>query len=389
MSKNKELGKNTKLMHAGKAPDEYYGIVNAPVSRSSTILYPSLDAYEDPDHKYRYGRYGTPITRHFESAMAELEGGFNSVVASSGLTAITTALWSFLQAGDHLLIVDSVYPPARDYCNNILSRYGVEVEYYDPLIGAGIKELIRENTAVIYMESPGSATFEIQDIPAIVNAAREKNIITMCDNSWSSGILFNPIEHGVDLCILSCSKYISGHSDIMLGAVVAASEETYKPLRQGAKDLGICAGPDDVYLALRGLRTLPMRMKQNGESAMRVVEGIIGQKAIERIYFPALPDDPNHALWKRDFSGTNGIFSILLKPSTKQAVRACVESLELFPIGSSWGGYESLLQPQYPKNQRSAVPWEEKGMLLRFQVGLEDPQDLIADLKQALDKFEF
>jgi cystathionine beta-lyase len=383
----KKYGKHTKIMHSGRAPDDYFGIVNAPVSRSSTILYPSLDAFEDPNHPYKYGRYGTPTTKHFEAAMTELEGGFGACVAPSGSCAITTALWSFLKAGDHLLIADSVYGPTRDFCDNILSRYGVEVEYYDPFVGADIKGLIRDNTAVIFMESPGSATFDVQDVPAIVGAAQEKGVLTMLDGSWSSGILFKPFEHGVDISIHSASKYICGHSDIMMGIVIARDESLYKTLRKSVIDLGICAGPDDMFLALRGLRTLPIRIKESGQRAARVIEGIKDHSAIEKIYYPALPGHPNHDIWTRDFSGANGIFSVLLKPKTKAAKRACIDALELFPIGSSWGGYESLLQPQNLKN-RSASPWMQEGALLRFQVGLEDVEDLIADLNRAFDAFE-
>ncbi len=390
MSKDlSKYSKQTRMLHQGKSPEEFHGIVNTPATRTSTILYPTLDAYEDPTREYRYGRYGTPVSRHFEQAMAELEGGYDSVVAPSGLAAVTTALFSFLKAGDHLLMVDCIYPPTRDFCQNVLSRYGVEVEYFASDIGDGIKDLIKENTAVIYMEAPGSATFEIQDVPLIAKIAAERGITSMIDSSWASGVLFNPFEHNVDIIIHSASKYIGGHSDIMMGVVIARTKEVYKILKDNHKDIGVCAGPDDVFLALRGLRSLPVRMKQNGESALKVVNGIKNHPAIDRIYFPALETDPNYALWKRDFKGTNGLFSILLKSGSKDNVRKCVESLELFPIGSSWGGYESLLQPQYLKNYRTVVPWSEKGMLLRFQVGLEAPEDLIADLKQAFDKYEF
>jgi cystathionine beta-lyase len=386
-TEDKNYGKNTNIMHSGRAPDEYFGIVNAPVSRSSTILYPSLDAFEDPNHLYKYGRYGTPTTKHFEAAMAELEGGFGACVAPAGSCAISTAIWAFLKAGDHFLMVDSAYSPTRDFCDNILARYGVEVEYYDPFIGADIKDLIRDNTTAIFMESPGSATFDVQDVPAIVAAAKAKGVLTILDGSWSSGILFKPFDHGVDISIHSASKYICGHSDIMLGVAIARTEELYKTLRKAVIDLGVCAGPDDMFLALRGLRTLPIRIKEAGQRAASVIDGIKNHSAVQKIYYPALTDHPNHDIWKRDFSGANGIFSVLLKPKTKAATRRCIDALDLFPIGSSWGGYESLLQPQR-LTARSASPWTQEGALLRFQVGLEDTDDLIKDLNQAFDAFE-
>lgn len=378
----------TRLIHLGRAPEEYFGIVNPPVSRTSTILYPSLDAYEDKDWKYRYARMGNPLSDKFECAMAEIENGHAAISTPSGLTAITTTLLAFLKSGDHLLVTDSLYPPARNFCDNVLTRFGVAVEYYDPLIGAGISGLIRDNTAVIYMESPGSATFEVQDVPAIVKEAVARGIITIADNSWSAGLLFRPLDHGADVSVQSCTKYVGGHSDVNLGVSVARTPDLYKRLKKTALDLGVCAGADDLYLALRGLRTLKLRLRQCGENAMTVARWLKGRSEVQKIYFPALEDDPNHALWQRDFSGTNGLLSILLPPAPKAAVRAFVEGLELFPLGSSWGGYESLLQPQYLKTCRTAVPWKEDGALLRLQIGLEDPQDLIDDLEQAFAKFE-
>lgn len=384
--KNRQF--QTRLIHLGRAPKEYFGIVNPPISRTSTILFPSLDAYEDKDRKYRYARMGNPLSDKFECAMAEIENGHAAISTPSGLTAITTSLLAFLKSGDHVLVTDSLYQPSRLFCDNVLTRFGVEVEYYDPLIGAGISGLIRNNTTVIYMESPGSATFEIQDVPAIVQAAKARNIITIADNSWSAGLLFRPLDHGADISLQSCTKYVGGHSDINLGVSVARTPELYKQLKKTALDLGVCAGAEDLYLALRGLRTISLRMRQCAENAMIVAEWLKGRNEVQRLYFPALESDPNHALWKRDFSGTNGLLSILLRPAPKAAVSAFVDSLELFPVGSSWGGYESLLQPQYLKTCRTAVPWREDGALLRLQIGLEDPQDLIKDLEQAFAKFE-
>lgn len=387
MSK-KDHKENTKLAHIGLAPDEYFGIVNPPIARASTILYPSLSAYENPNHQYRYGRMGNPLAEKFETALAEIENGFNAVTTASGLSAITLALTSVLKAGDHALIVDTLYPPARDFCNEVLARFGVEIEYYDPHIGAKIDTLIKENTALIYLESPGSGTFEVQDIPAITKVAKKKGVKTIIDNTWSAGILFKPLDHGVDYSLQSATKYIGGHSDINMGVVVARDEDTYKPLKRTALNRGDCASAEDLYLGLRGLRTITLRLKQNAENALKVATWLKKQKDIADVLYPALKHSPDHKLWKRDFSGANGVLSIILKPSPKKAVRAFVDALELFPIGSSWGGYESLLQPQYLNKYRTATKRPEgEGAILRLQIGLEDPDDLIADLEQGLKKF--
>ena len=383
----KPYGENTNLVHAGRNPEEYFGVVNPPVVRTSTILYPSLEAYENPDHKFRYAPYGTPLTDKFTTAMAELEGGFAGIATPCGLSAVTTTLLAVLKAGDHLLVSDVLYPPAHDFCSEYLTRFGVEVEFYNPLIGKGIEKLIRKNTKLIYMESPGSATFEVMDVPAIVVVAKKKNITTMLDNSWSGGMLYKPLAQGVNVAVQSATKYVGGHSDLTLGVIVTDSEKNFKIIKTTAKALGVCPGSEELYLALRGLRTMKLRLRQHAENALKVAKWLEKRKEIQRVYHPALPGDPGHKIWKRDFAGANGLLSILLQPSSKAAVRSFVDSLTLFPIGSSWGGYESLLQPQYLKSMRVALPWTEKGMLLRLHVGLEDPEDLIADLEQALDKF--
>ncbi len=380
-------GKNTRLVHAGRDPEAFFGLANLPVGRVSTIIYPSLEAYENPNHKFRYGRVGNPMSEAFELAMSELEGGYNAITASSGLAAITTAILAFVKTGDHVLICDAVYPPTRIFCDETLKRMGVEVEYYDPLIGKGIEKMIRKNTSLIYMESPGSGTFEVQDVPAIVAAAKKRGILTMLDNSWSGGLIFRPIEHGVNVAVQSVTKYVGGHSDISLGVAVADTEKTYKILKRGALHLGTCAAPDELWLALRGLRTMAVRMKQNAQNALKVAQWLEKRPEVAHVYYPALKGDPNHKLWKRDFSGANGLLSILLKEAPKKAVSQFVNGLELFPIGSSWGGYESLLQPQALEKCRSANPWTEKGACLRLQIGLEDPEDLIADLERGFERF--
>ena len=381
---------DTKLMHLGRNPDDYFGVANLPVSRASTIMYPSLEAYDDPHHKFRYARMGSPMSEAFESAVTEMEGGYNAVCAPSGLSAITTTLLAFVKSGDHILVADSIYPPTRIFCDDVLVRMGVEVEYYDSLVGADIARLFRDNTSLVYMESPGSATYEIQDVRAITAQAAKSNnnILTVLDNSWASSMLFKPIEHGVNISVLSATKYISGHSDISLGVAVADNAKNYNRLKRGAVNLGTCAGADDLWLALRGLRTISVRMKQNAKNALEVANWLQQQKdVIKRVYHPALPGDSNHELWKRDFSGSNGLITILMREAPQKAVSEFVNSLELFPIGSSWGGYESLLQPQHMESCRTAVPWTEKGACLRVQIGLEDPQDLINDLALGLDRF--
>jgi cystathionine beta-lyase len=387
MSK-KDLKEATKLAHAGTAPDEYFGIVNPPIARASTILYPSLDAYEDPGHKYRYGRMGNPISEKFETALADLENGFNAVTTASGLSAITLVLSAVLKQGDHLLLVDTLYPPARDFANQELAKFGVEVEYYDPRIGSDIEGLVKDNTAVIYLESPGSGTFEVQDVDAITEVAKAKGIKTIIDNTYSAGYLFKPLNHGVDFSLQSATKYIGGHSDINMGVVVAKSEEDYKSLKRTSLNRGDCASAEDLYLGIRGLHTLPVRIKQNAENALKVCKWLEGQDGIAELINPGLPSSPDHELFNKYFKHANGVFSIVLEPSSKAAVRAFVDALELFPIGSSWGGYESLLQPQYLGKYRTATSRPEgEGALLRLQVGLEDPEDLIADLEQALAIF--
>lgn len=387
MDKNNYKEK-TKLAHIGSAPEEYFGIVNPPIARASTILYPNLAAYEDPNHKYRYGRMGNPLSDKFEGAMAEIENGFNAATTASGLSAITLVLTSGLKAGDHALIVDSLYPPARDFCNQILAKFGVEIEYYDPHIGESIEKLCKDNTALIYLESPGSGTFEVQDVPAITDVAKAKGIKTIIDNTYSAGLLFKPLDHGVDYSLQSATKYIGGHSDINMGVVVANTEDNYKALKSTAINRGDCASAEDLYLGLRGLRTISLRLKENAASAMTIAAWLETQNGIAQVLHPALESSPDHALWKRDFNGANGVFSIVLEKSSKDAVHAFVNALDLFPIGSSWGGYESLLQPQYLSKYRSINPRPEgEGALLRLQVGLEDTDDLIADLQQALNIF--
>lgn len=385
MTLRKDSKADTILTHAGRRPGDNYGMVNPPVYHTSTILYRDLQTMEDgakaPFDTYRYGRIGTPTTESFEEAVAALEGGYRSVAVGSGLAAVTVALGAFLQSGDHVLMVDSVYPPTRNYCAKVLARYGIETTYYDPLIGNEIEALIRPQTKVIFLESPGSQTFEIQDVPAITAVAKKHGIVTMIDNTWATPLFFRPLDHGVDLSIHAATKYMVGHSDAMMGVVAAATRELWLKVKSEAYLLGHNAAPDDVYLAQRGLRSMGPRLQRHQENALQLAKWLQARPEVDRVLYPALPDDPGHALWKRDFSGASGLFSIVLKPTPRDALAAMVDGMELFAMGASWGGYESLILPQNPAAHRTDGRWSFEGPLLRLHVGLEDPADLVRDLE--------
>jgi cystathionine beta-lyase len=369
----------------GRDPEAGHGIVNPAVWRASTILSPSVAAYEA--HKEHvditYGRAGTPTTRAFEEAIARLEQGHRAIALSSGKAAVNLTLAALLGTGDHLLMVDTAYGPTRHFCERTLRRFGVETTFYAPGLGADIAGLIRPTTRLVFLESPGSLTFEVQDVPAIVDAARRHGVLTAIDATWATPLLLKPLELGVDISIHAVTKYIGGHSDLMMG-VVTTGEALHMRLRRALYEFGDCASPEDCWLALRGLRTLAARLERHARSAMRIAEWLAGRPEVERVLHPALPDDPGHALWKRDFRGACGLFGVILQPRPTAAVHAMVDGLELFGIGASWGGYESLCIVAHPERLRTAVPWIGKGPLLRLHVGLEDPDDLIADLEAGL-----
>ncbi|MBE0624242.1 MAG: cystathionine beta-lyase [Burkholderiales bacterium] len=385
MSDKKHLKRDTITSHAGRDPQRYDGMVNTPVFRASTVLFPDVKSYQgrDPDDYkiMRYGIYGTPTTFSLEEAVAELEGGHAAVALPSGLAAIVAALAAFAHAGAHILIADSVYQPTRNFCDKRLRTLGVEIEYYDPLIGAAIAGLIRPETTAVFCEAPGSHTFEMQDIPAIAAAAHAKGIAVLADTTWGTPYFFRAFERGVDISIHAGTKYISGHSDVMMGIIVT-NEEYWLKLRRAVADYGYCVSPDDCYLALRGLRTIGVRMRQQQQSALRIARWLQGRPEVLRVLYPALEDDPGHAIWKRDFSGAASLFGVILRPASESAVTAFIDALELFGIGSSWGGYESLAIRAYPEKYRSATKWNPGGPLLRLHIGLEDPDDLLADLEQ-------
>ena len=383
------MKKDTLLGHAGRNPFETHGTVNMPVYRASTIVFPDFETYSTrpaDDYKTpRYGIHGTPSNWALEEAVAKLEGGYNAVAVCSGLAAINAALCAFATNGSHVLIADSVYGPTRNFCDKRLAAFGVAVEYYDPLIGAGIKNLIKSNTCLIFCEAPGSLSFDMQDIPAIAREANAHGIPVLADTTWGTPYFFKSFEHGVDVSIHAATKYIVGHSDVMMGMIVT-NEKYWLPVRRTVADYGYCSSADDCYLALRGLRTIGVRMKQQMANAITVARWLASRAEVNRVLFPALESDPGHAIWKRDFEGAASLFSLVLNPVSKKQITAFVNGLKLFGIGSSWGGYESLVTAPNIAHLRTATQWPNDGPVIRLHIGLEDPEDLIADLTQALGK---
>lgn len=369
----------TRVVHSGRAPHDNFGFVNPPVFRGSTVLFPTVEKLWKRDQPYTYGRTATPTVRALEEAIAEVEGGVASALTSSGYQAVSTAILAFVKAGDHILMVDSVYQPTRKFCDYMLAKLGVETTYYDPLIGAGIAGLVRPNTRVIFTESPGSQTFEVQDIPAIAGVAKERDIWLLMDNTWASPLYFKPFEHGVDVSIQAATKYIVGHADAMLGAITSNARAA-KYVAQAKDLLGVCPGSEETYLGMRGLRTLATRLAQHHRSGLEIARWLEGRPEVARVLHPALPSHPQHALWKRDFLGASGLFSVILKPASQQAVAAMLDGLQLFGMGFSWGGYESLVIPFDATSYRTATKWEPEGPALRLHIGLEDVDDLRADL---------
>lgn len=368
----------TRIVHGGTDLDFEIRIVNPPVYRASTVLYPTVESLKDHNRTYTYGRHGTPTTRALETALAALEGGEKTVLLPSGLAAITCALLSVLKAGDHLLVTDAVYAPNRRFCDRFLSRMGVSVSYYDPMIGAGIDALFQPNTRAVFVEAPSSLTFEVQDLPAIAAAAHKNGALVLVDNTWASPLYFKPLAHGADISIQAATKYVCGHSDIMLGTITA-SGEVASAVHDTHGLTGHHVSPDDVYMGLRGLRTLGVRMPRHYENGLAVARWLQGRKEVERVLHPALEGSAGHAIWKRDFLGASGTFGAILKPVPKKAIAAMLEHLTLFSLGYSFGGYESLILLTDPRPQRSVTQWTD-APTLRLHVGLEDAGDLIADL---------
>jgi cystathionine beta-lyase len=380
----------TRLAQRGRGPRQRPGTVNLPVTRASTVLFESVAEMEAIQKRFdadevvpTYGILNMPLRAAFEELMVEIEGGHRAATFPTGLAAVTGAIMAAASAGDHILVTDSCYGPTRRFCDRTLARYGVQTSYYDATIGAGIASLMKPNTRAVYLENPGSITFEVQDFPAIARAARERGAAVIHDNTWATGAFFRSFDHGADLVIQAATKYPAGHSDLLLGAVVA-SEAWWPRLRDVSRDLGQTASPDDLYLALRGMRTFATRLKQHEKSALEVARWLEKHPAVKRVLHPALPGDPGHAIWRRDFLGSSGLFGVELADFTKAQVDQLIDGLECFALGYSWGGYESLVVPGNPGRYGRAVRRWSGGPLIRLQIGLEDPADLIADLERGL-----
>jgi cystathionine beta-lyase len=383
---SKRTGKqkdDTRLAHAGREPFRQHGFVNTPIYRGSTVLFPTVAALEANDQDFTYGRLGTPTVRALEEAIAELEGGHRTLLAPSGLSAIVTALLAFVSTGDEILVSDSVYRPTRRFCDSVLKRLGIKTIYYDPLIGAGIAKLITKKTRVVFTESPGSQTFEVQDVPAIAAAAHAAGAVVILDNTWATPLYFKPFEHGADVSIQAATKYIVGHADAMLGAITT-TEAVTKTVAKAHEELGVCPGPEDAYLGLRGLRSLGVRLERHQRSGLEIAEWLAARPEVARVLHPALPTDPGHAIWCRDFRGASGLFSIVLQPASHEALARMLNGLKLFGMGYSWGGFESLILPFDPSVYRTATKWKAEGPALRLHIGLEDVEDLKADLDAGL-----
>ena len=373
------LRSRTRLVHAGRDPKEQHGFVNTPIYRGSTVLADTIDDYQGGRNRYTYGTHGTPTTDSLTTAWSDLAGAAGTVLTPSGLAAITVALLAVLRAGDHLLVTDSAYFPTRRFCDGLLKRFGVETTYYDPKVGAGIVELFRPNTRAVLVEAPGSQSFEMQDIPAIAAQAAPRDICVVMDNTWATPLLFPPHARGVDIAIEAGTKYLGGHSDLLLG-LTSANARYWPALQRCFTEMAICAGPEDVFLALRGLRTMELRLKEAEQQALTMAHWLAERPEVLKVLHPALPDFDGHDIWKRDFLGSSGLFSIVLKPVSRAALSAMVDGLELFGIGASWGGYESLVIPFDCTTYRTATAWNPGGPTLRLSIGLEDATDLQADL---------
>ncbi len=378
----KDIWINTLLAHAGHDPKDYHGFVNPPVVHASTVLFPDTETMLGRKQRYTYGTRGTPTTDALASAVDALEGSAGTICVPSGLAAVTIPLLAFLSSGDHLLCVDSVYNPTRRFADGLLKRMGVETTYYEPEMGADIERLIRPNTKVVWTESPGSNTFEMQDIPAICEVAHRHDAIVMMDNTWATPIYFKPLDFGVDISIHAATKYPGGHSDVLLG-LVSANERCWTQLHDTHITMGCCSGPDDVYQVQRGLKTMGIRLDRHQKSALEIARWCEGRDGIASVLHPALPSHPGHDLWKRDFSGSSGLFSIVLDGGGQDAAAAFLDALTIFGLGYSWGGHESLAV-LVNLSDRTVTRTDYGGPVIRLQIGLEDPDDLIADLERGL-----
>ncbi|MBP1845617.1 cystathionine beta-lyase [Rhizobium petrolearium] len=386
--KKDDFGFDTLLAHCGRLPANHSGTVNTPVYRASTILFPNLAALEAKESaRLRYGRRGTPTTHALEDAICALEGSDRALATPSGVSAISVVLMSYAEPGAHFLMTDSVYGPARKFCESTLKKFGIETTYYDPTIGVDIESLIRPNTRLVWMESPGSQTFEVQDVTAIAEVARRRGIVSAIDNTWSGGYFCQPISQGVDISVQAGTKYISGHSDLMLGTI-ACREAEYERLRETYLRFGLCIGSDDAFLALRGLRTIGVRMVQHHANGLEIANWLSQQEEVLRVMHPALPDDPGHDLWRRHFTGASGLFGFVMRAVDRAALARMFDSFTLFGMGSSWGGFESLMVPSNPSVYRTATTWAPGGQTVRIHVGLENPGDLIREIRDGFNRLK-
>ena len=376
----------TLLTHGGRDPASHFGFVNTPVFRGSTVLFPDLDAIENHTLPYGYGRTGNPSTASVEDVISQLEGAAGTRLAPSGLSAIATAILSVVGAGDDILVTDSAYEPTRKFSDGVLKRMGVTTRYYDPRIGAGIAELMAPNTKAVFTESPGSLTFEIQDLPAIAGAAHAAGAKVLIDNSWATPLYLRPLDLGADIVVHAGTKMFVGHSDAMSGTI-SANEATYPAVADTVRAMGVCAAPDDAYLIARGLRTLSVRMAEHQRRTLDIADWLQGQEGVRAVLHPALPDHPDHALFARDFTGAGSLFSFVLEPASRAAITALVDHMDLFGMGYSWGGYESLILSVTPSRVRTAVPWSEQGNVFRVHIGFEDVDDLKADLAAGISRY--
>ena len=378
----------TRLVTAGRNAKAQHGFVNPPVVHGSTVLYPTAEDLHAHRGEFQYGRHGTPTTKALQEMLMALEGPQCAGVglAPSGLAAISTTLLAVLKAGDHLLVCDNVYRPTRNFCTGLLARYGVETDYFDPTIGTGIEQLLKPNTRAVLVEAPGSQSFEMPDIPAIAAVAHAHGALVIDDNTWATPLYHRSLEQGVDISMQAATKYIGGHSDIMFGTI-SANAKAWPMISEAIRLLGVCAGPDDVFLALRGLRTLGVRLAQHYCSGLEMARWLATRPEVTRVLHPALESDPGHAIWKRDFTGASGLFSIVLQPKPQQAVDALLDTLTLFGMGYSWGGFESLAIPFDCTSYRTATQWAPQGPTLRLHIGLENIEDLKADLDRGFAAF--
>ena len=384
MSANRKRKPATDVAHLGRDPKQHLGAVSTPVYHATTILFDTVAELEAAERgQYpgvTYGLHGLPTVTDLQSAMAELEGGYAALAVASGLAAITLALLGTTRAGDHVLVTDAVYGPTRRFCDNQLKRFGVEVSYYDPLAGASVEREFKSNTHVVFAESPGSLTFEVQDVPAIAEVAHRRGALLMLDNTWATPLGFPAFARGADISLHAGTKYVGGHSDVLVG-LMTCSEATFPALHRLWTDMGVTLSSDDAFLALRGLRTLAVRLERHTQSALTIARWLRERPEVDEVIFPALPGSRGHELWKRDFTGACGLFGVMLKPVAKARVDAMLDGMRLFRMGWSWGGFESLIIPANVERAKRTIPWNARGPYMRLHVGLEDVQDLIADLE--------